>query len=464
MRRFSVWLAVGVCACMITVPRAVLLAQGYGVYEHGSCAMGRAGTAVASPCNDGSAIFFNPAGLAFTTGQQVSAGGTLIIPSGTFENDVTGIRTDLNDRVYPVPHLYYSRPINHRFTAGFGLFVPYGLETDWPETFEGRFLGYKSVVQGIYLQPTLAFRLNDRIGIGAGVDVSHLHVQLNQHADLSTVPLPAPAPPGATFANLGIPTGTDFADAELTGGGWNLGFNLGIHFQATEKLSFGVRYLSRQKIEIDNGKVEFTQISTGITLAAGNPFGVPAGTPLDAILTPRFLPDSTLGNQNASTAITLPDQIVLGAAYQLTPKFKVLFDYQRVNWKVFDELVLNFELAGQRTLVESYRASNGYRIGGEYAWRPSTTFRAGFLTHTAAAPDQTVTPNLPEGPRSELTLGLGTRLTGALRIDLAYQYIDQADRRGRTTDGGLAVPTPAVNNGLYTFNAHLFGATFALAF
>ena len=52
------------------------------------------------------------------------------------------------------------------------MFVPYGLETDWPETFEGRFLGYKSVVQGIYLQPTLAFRLNDRIGIGAGVDVS----------------------------------------------------------------------------------------------------------------------------------------------------------------------------------------------------------------------------------------------------------------------------------------------------
>ena len=75
-----------------------------------------------------------------------------------------------------------------------------------------------------------------------------------------------------------------------------------------------------------------------------------------------------------------------------------------------------------------------------------------------------MTPNLPEGKRSELTLGFGTRLGRSLRLDLAYQYIDQGDRRGRTTDGGLALPTTTVNNGLYTFTAHLIGATFALDF
>ena len=78
----------------------------------------------------------------------------LIAPTGGFTNDVTSIKTDLNKKVYPVPHVYYQRRINDRWAAGFGLFVPYGLETDWPENFEGRFLGYKSVIQGIYLQPT----------------------------------------------------------------------------------------------------------------------------------------------------------------------------------------------------------------------------------------------------------------------------------------------------------------------
>jgi long-chain fatty acid transport protein len=456
-------LAVGFCTGVMTPPRTAA-AQGYGVYEHGTCAMGRAGTGAASPCPDGSTIFFNPAGLALMTQQLISAGGALIIPSGGFENEITGVKTDLKDRVYPVPHLYYQRRINDRLAAGFGMFVPYGLETDWPEDFEGRFLGYKSVVQGIYFQPTLAAKLTDRISVGAGVDIVHLHVELHQHADLSTVALPPPAPPGVTFANLGIPVGTDFADAEVSGNAWNIGANIGMIWQATDRLSFGARYLSRQKIEVTEGTVSFNQRPTGITLALGNPFGVPAGTPLDAVLAPRFLDDSLLGTQNGRTTLTLPDQFTVGAAFQLTPKITLLFDWQRVNWEVFDELVLQFERAGTRTIVESYRASNGFRLGGEYAWSPSTTVRGGFLTHQAAAPDQTVTPNLPEGRRSEFTLGFGTRLTHTLRLDLAYQYIDQADRRGRTTDGGLVVPTTAVNNGLYTFTAHLFGATLALAF
>ena len=463
MRRYHVWLTVGVTAGLLAGNRTAQ-AQGYGVFEHGSCAMGRAGTAVASPCPDGSTIFFNPAGLALMSHQMIAMGGTLVIPSGGFENDITGVKTDLNDRIYPVPHLYYQRRINDRFAAGFGVFVPYGLETDWPEDFEGRFLGFKSVVQGIYLQPTLAAKLTDRISVGAGLDIVHLHVELHQHVDLSTVALPPPAPPGTTFANMGIPFETDFADAEVSGNAWNLGANLGVMWQATDRLSLGARYLTRQKIEVGEGRVTFNQRPTGIILAQGNPFGVPAGTPLDAVLAPRFMDDSLLGTQGGSTTLSLPDQIVVGAAFQVTPKLKVLFDWQWVNWKVFDALVLEFERAGTRTIVESYRATNGFRLGGEYAFSQSTAVRGGFLTHEAAAPDQTVTPNLPEGKRSELTLGLGTRLGRSLRVDLAYQYVDQADRRGRTTDGGLAVPTTAVNNGLYTFNAHLIGATFALEF
>ncbi|HWA15250.1 MAG TPA: hypothetical protein VG817_02370, partial [Gemmatimonadales bacterium] len=65
---------------------------------------------------------------------------------------------------------------------------------------------------------------------------------------------------------------------------------------------------------------------------------------------------------------------------------------------------------------------------------------------------------LPEGARAEFTAGLGTRIGGSGHVDLAYQYIDQADRRGRTGPHG----TP--NNGLYKFNAHLFGATFTWTF
>src|SRR5216117_4493889 len=67
---------------------ALLGAQGFGIYEQGTCSMGRAGTGVAAPCADGSAMFFNPAGLAGLTGGHATIGVTLIDIQGSFTDDV----------------------------------------------------------------------------------------------------------------------------------------------------------------------------------------------------------------------------------------------------------------------------------------------------------------------------------------------------------------------------------------
>ena len=131
---------------------------------------------------------------------------------------------------------------------------------------------------------------------------------------------------------------------------------------------------------------------------------------------------------------------------------------------------LEFSIIGTETIVESYRNTTTWRVGGEYMASAKTTIRAGFIAHNAAAPDQTVTPNLPEAPRTELTAGVGSHLTDRWAFDFAYQYIDQADRQGRTSNGctnaGLpcADPTAALNDGLYTFKANLFGLTLTYSF
>src|SRR5216684_7096700 len=67
---------------------ALLGAQGFGLYEQGACAMGRAGTGVAAPCSDGSAIFFNPAGLAGLKGGRAAIGLTLLDVEGGFRDDI----------------------------------------------------------------------------------------------------------------------------------------------------------------------------------------------------------------------------------------------------------------------------------------------------------------------------------------------------------------------------------------
>jgi long-chain fatty acid transport protein len=459
MQRFHVWLAVGGLTAL-TGLAAPLAAQGFSVNEHSTCAMGRAGTATAMPCPDGSAIVFNPAGLA-SLGKGntvVSIGGTFIAPSGGFTEDATGLKSDLNDRVYPVPSVYLTHGFSDKLGAGIGLFAPYGLTTDWPKDAIGRFASYKAVIRNIYVQPTLAYKIGDYIKIGAGFDINFVHLELRQRVDLSEQALPPPAPPGATFANLGIPTGTDFADAKVSGSKTGFGYHVGIIIEPTDRISLGARYLSRQKIDDIEGDAEFRQVSTGITLAAGNPFGAPAGTSLDQVLASQFQPGGLLVDQGGNTGVRIPEQFSAGIGFKATDNLRLFFDWQTQNWEVWETIVLDFELLGATTLPQEFERTHAWRFGGEYDVGSSSVIRLGYITHTAAAPKQTVTPTLPEGPRAEFTAGFGTRLGSKGHVDLAYQYIDQADRRGRS--GGPGTP----NNGLYEFSAHLVGATLTWTF
>ncbi|HXI20343.1 MAG TPA: outer membrane protein transport protein, partial [Gemmatimonadales bacterium] len=430
------------------------------VNEHSTCAMGRAGTAVADPCPDGSAIFFNPAGLTqIGAGRTVlTVGGTFIAPRGGFTGDATGQTTDLKDAVYPVPNVYLVHGFSDRVGAGIGLFAPYGLTTEWPTNSVARYLGYKSVIRNIYVQPTVSARIGDYLSVGGGFDLSFLHVNLRQRLDLAPLQLPAPAPPGATFANLGIPYGTDFGDANVSGNATGVGYHLGVLFKLGDELGFGVRYLSRQKIKVDNGNVAFTPVNTGIILAAGNPFGLPPGTPLDAVVASQFASGGLLSDQGARTALRMPEQWAFGLAIKPADKLELLGEVTLQHWVVFDTLQIIFKIAPTETLPLNNKNTTTWRFGGEYTLSPATVLRAGILFHNAAEPSTSVIPNLPEGKRTEFTGGIGTRLGAGVHVDLAYQYIAQQDRRGRTTPFG----TP--NNGLYKFHAHLFGASLSYAF
>jgi len=439
---------------------ASVWAQGYGLYEQGTCAMGRTGAGVASPCDDGSAIFFNPAALTASP-SVVSGGVTGIAPRGTFTNDTTSLVSTLNNRTFPVPAAYFAHPINPRTVIGFGVFAPYGLTSDWPTDSEGRFLSYFASVKGVYFQPTVAFKLSDRVSVGAGFDITYASVELRRRLDLAPVPLPG-APPGVTFAALGVPPGTDFGDLRLTGNGHGFGAHFGAMFKANDKVSFGVRYLTRQHIDFNNGDLATSQINTGLRTPVPLP-GVPAGTPIDVLLAPQFQSGATLGPQSATTTLPFPDQFVLGAAIRPNAQFALFVDYQFTNWSLLDQIVIDNEVAPTTTLVQSFDNTHGIRLGGEYTLKGGTIIRGGFDAHGPGAPDQTVTPLLPEASRQEFAVGVGIPIQ-RVRIDVAYQFINQSDRRGRTTDGGLAVPTAAVNNGLFQYHANLFGASFVYKF
>ncbi len=439
---------------------ASLAAQGFAVNELGTCTMGRGGVAGASPCADGSAIWYNPAGLAGLSGTHFSVGATLIMPHGGFTDDVFAVKTDMPNQTYPVPAAYLTHQLGKGLGAGIGVYAPYGLGTKWPLSFIGRFDGYNTQLRSIYVQPTLAYQVKDWLSIGLGVAYIHSTVELHQRADLSQFPLPANPflPPGTTFSQIGVPAYSDFADATLKASGNGIAFNGGIRVKVNDRLTLGGHFITRKTIKY-TGTVSFTPVPTNLVLAPGTtPLNPTTPLPLDLVLGAQFLPDSALSAGSATTAVTLPDQGTIGFAYKASDRWTFMGDYQQIVWGWFQALVIDFAnpKTPDRTLNENFRDSHAVRLGVEFQQSPKTAIRAGYLYHTAGAPVQTVTPLLPEGPRNEFTVGIGTQISGGLHLDAAYQYIKQQDRRGRAGT--------TFNNGLYTFGAHLFGAGLSYTF
>ena len=454
-------------------------AQGFGVYEQGSCAMARAGAAVAEPCEDGSAVFFNPGALGNDLDQDAwtfSGGATLVAVEGGFRDDHTGTGTNLDADAAVPPHAYVRYGVSDRFTVGGGLYVPYGLGTKWPEDFDGAFTGFDNSLESIYVQPTVAYRWGGEEGLsrlpfrevslGGGPALVIGGVELNQMLDLSEQPLPegladlAGLPAGTTFDQLGVPYGTAFARAGFdASGALGLGGHVGLQVQASERLSFGARFLTPVTLDYE-GDASFGGVSTGLTIPRDNPFGLPEGTSVDQLVQASFGEDAPLRDQDVETELTMPAQAVFGAAAHVLDGLRFMVDYQWTGWSDFDSVELRFaEEALNEEIVQNYEDTHGVRVGGEYDLAEAWTLGAGYIYNTEAAPAETVTPLLPESDRNHMTLGLGWRASERFTIHAAYHLLEQNDRRGRTRGPRNGDPGVELNHGLYQFRGHLFGAT-----
>jgi long-chain fatty acid transport protein len=447
-------IVIAVLAISWLVPSALAHGQGFGIYEHGACVMARGAAGVAAPCDDGSAIYVNPAGLIGREGVTFGSGGMLVFASGSFAGD-TGPLAILDSGVSLVPHGYLVYGMSPTLALGVGLYAPYGLGIKWPLDFTGRFVSYDSTLKTVYVQPTAAYAVSDRVSIGGGLTLALSSIELNRREDLATVPV---GTTGLSFDSL-VDEQTDFANTMLSASGaTGFGINVGALVKVNDRLDVGARYMTRVKLSYD-GDATFTAVPDSYFVTKPNPLGLPVGAPLDTLVTQVL---TSLPNQPASTELYMPAQFVIGGAVHATGRLTVLGDYQWVGWSVFDTVTLDFSNSSppDEHLVQSYRDTSAARLGGEFETTPTLRLRAGYAYTQAAAPDETVTPLLPEARRNHFTVGVGWSPRPKMMVDLAYQFIAHADRRGRTVNPPPGErPTVGLNSGLYRLRGDLLGLT-----
>ena len=390
-------------------------------------------------------------------GITIAAGVARIGVEAEFTRDSTARVHEGDDVVEYPPHLFAAYRVSPRLALGAGVYVPYGLTSAWRPDFPGRFVAERATLRSIYVQPTAAFALSPDWSIGGGPIFAHSTVELVQAVDLADQTLVA----GLTFGLLGVPRHTQFARASLEGSATAFGVNVGIQGRVGNA-RIGVRYLSALTFEYDDATADFTQVPTDLTVPASVPIPggpvVPAGTSVDDLLQPQFIEGGPLSAQGVHTEITHPWQLQGGVALDVGERTTASVEIAVLGWSSFDALPVDFEnpATPDLTLLQDYETSWTLRFGAEHRLANGWEGRAGFAFTRSPAPDETVTPLLPEQDRLNFGAGIGIPVASRWGVEVAYLRTQGVGRRGRLIERDSRSETAEeLNDGFYAIGANV---------
>jgi long-chain fatty acid transport protein len=426
--RLRTW--AGLFGLVFLVP-TVSHASAFALFEQGARAMGFAG-AYTAQANDPSAIFHNVAGIAFLKGTQVYFGGTGVKAFATFTGDSpfpgAGV-SETGDAGFLVPpHAYLTHQLTEAMVLGVGVDVPFGLRTGWQNadtTYSGRFISKKAQLNGVSVNPSVAFKLADRLAVGGGVDIRFSSVELDRNV--------------AGFQPFTLKA-VDIASVQLkTDTKTGVGFNVGFLAKPSDGLSIGASY--RHSVTINYaGTGTFTQISTG-------------DPTVDAIVAHQL----PIGAAPVTTSIDFPSEVSGGVAYTWND-WTVEGDVNWYKWSSFQSLPITFTSRPDLSSVipEGYSDTFQFRGGIERRLDETWTVRGGYYRDNNPSPDSSVSPILPDADRNGIAVG-ATYKRGRLHIDAANLFVFFKDR---STNG--------VNrdqyNGTYKSHAELFSISIGYSF
>lgn len=450
-----------VTACLLTAiagTATLSFGAGFKINEQGAKAMGMANAFVAQ-ADDPTALYYNPAGIAYLKGAQVNLGGLVIAVPQTEFTGTTPVSgnvplgsgsSPVHERakrdVFIAPSLYGTYSLESLpLTFGLGVNSIYPLAKSWDSSGAFRNQNENISIKPINFQPTVAYRFDDlNFSVAAGLNVSHVIVSLQKKAYVNSIT------GGAPFGAF------ELGDLGVDGTATDLGWNAGLLWKPRKDLSFGLAYRSEITWHI-KGDANFLATSpAGLGAMGVNYATIPSG------LLPFYRERFT---SSASTDITLPDSLNLGVAWKPTDRLTLEFDAERTGWSSYKKLEISFEPSSplnafnNKPAAKNWKDVWAYRLGAQYAYNKNLDLRAGYAYDENPAPDATVGPELPDSDRYNVTMGLGIHNDYAA-LDLAYMWVHWMDRTVNNQD----MTTLTGQNGTFKSDAHLFGANITIKF
>jgi len=400
-----------VLAALMASMSAPVFSSGFALIENSASGQGNAFAGAAAYAEDASTVWFNPAGMMKLDDAQIVIAGHFISPNSSFSNisstdafgtPLSGPDDDGGIDAF-VPNFYWVTEIDEHMKFGLGINAPFGLTTDYDDTWKGRYHAIETDLKTININPSIAWQVNQQLAIGGGVNVMLADVALSSMVDFGSLCI-AQLGAAACTALGDTPQGADgFAD--LSGDNFDdlgLGINLGLMYDIDEHTRLGVAWRSEIKMKV-TGDAKFTvPASASFVQAAG-----------------LFV------NTGLKADVTLPQSLSVSVAHDMA-RMKLLADITWTGWSSFDELRIRYDNTSQPDTVttENWNDTFRYSVGVDYTLDEKWTIRGGLAYDETPIPDaEHRTPRIPGNSRTWLSLGGSYHIDTTFVIDAGYSHL-----------------------------------------
>lgn len=429
-------------ALMLIAFSGAASASGFQLTEQNASGMGNAYAGQAAVAEDASTIFYNPAGMTQLKDREFSAGVAAIGPSFKFHDQgssagafgAAGTGGDAGGWA-AVPNGYLSWALNKDLYVGIGFGVPFGLKTEYDNPWVGAAQSTSFEVKTYNVNPSIAYRVNDKVSLGFGVDWQHVDATYKRQVGTSALPgIPAAVVAGSPLK------------LTLDDDAW--GWNAGALFTISPATKVGVSYRSAIQYHT-TGKIEVTGPSAAFNGAASS---------------------------DAKADLKMPDTFSLAVTQQLSDRWQMLGDVTWTGWSTIPkvDIVRASNTAagtGNGTVTQildtEFRDTWRVGLGATYKYNDAWKLKYGVAyDQTPVKGASTRLTSMPDNDRVWISFGTQWAVDKASRLDLGVSYIYIRDSK---IDNNQLVPVPASASrgrvtGEYTGSIWLLGAQYSMAF
>jgi long-chain fatty acid transport protein len=308
------------------------------------------GNAFVATANNPSAIYYNPAGIGQLTGQNVQVGVLNYLGINTEYKSLGGHTSETDSEIVPVPQLYYTfRYKDQPWSAGLGLYSPFGLVLEWPDDSGFRSLAIGGRLTYLSVNPVLAYQLHPTLSIAAGPMFNYSSLKLRQGIGL-------PPAFGGVQNDEFIYRGDDFG----------YGFNAGILWQPHQKWSLGGAYRSGSTLEYQGSS--------------------------------QFKPYAA--KQRSRVEIDFPQMVSGGISFRPTPRWNFEASADYTDWSSVDEIdfrgTVNPLTGGGVSLPLHWHSSWFLHFGGTHYWPNGYFASLGYFFSENSTSEKYFTPVIPD--------------------------------------------------------------------